>query len=54
MYLMINTSNLHESKVLYEFQEQQRNKIKELQKLVENLQEEIRLIQEFNDRLDDL
>jgi hypothetical protein len=51
---MINTSTLHDSKVLYEFQEQQRNKIKELQQLVENLQEEIRLIQEFNDRLDDL
>jgi hypothetical protein len=51
---MINTSTLHEGHILYEFQQQQRNKIKELQQLVEKLQEEIRIIQEFNDRLDDL
>ena len=51
---MINTSTLHDSRILHEFQQQHQRKINELKEHVEKLQEEIRIIQEFNDRLDDL
>ena len=51
---MINTSTLHDSRILHEFQQQHQRKINELKDHIEKLQEEIRIIQEFNDRLDDL
>ena len=51
---MINTSTLHDSRILHEFQQQHQRKINELKDHIEKLQEEIRLIEEFNNRLDDL
>lgn len=43
---MINTTTLYDNHVLSDYQEQQQNKIQELQNLVNSLQEELRIIQE--------
>lgn len=51
---MINTVTLHDSRILYEFQQQHQRKVDELKETIEKLQEEIRLIEDFNNRLDDL
>lgn len=51
---MINTVTIHDNYMLSELQEQHREKIKDLQRQIENLQEEIRIIQEFHNRIDDL
>lgn len=40
--------------MLAEFKQQQQQRITQLEVQVERLQEEIRIIQEFHDRLDDL
>jgi hypothetical protein len=40
--------------MLAEFKQQQAQRITQLEVQVEQLQEEIRIIQEFHDRLDDL
>lgn len=50
---MIDTSTLYDNRILFRFQEQQRQKIEELQQMVAELQEQIRILQEFHDRLDD-
>lgn len=51
---MTNPVILHDNRILSDYQDQQRQKIEELQQKVKNLQEEIRLLEEFNDRLYDL
>lgn len=51
---MIETSTLYDNRILFRFQEQQRLKIEELQKMIQSLQEEIKVIQEFNERLQNL
>jgi len=51
---MINTGTLYGDFSLANIQEQNRQKIEELQQLVENLQEQIKLITASRNRTDDL
>lgn len=40
--------------ILFKFKNQQKERILQLEKQISKLQEEIRIIQEFNNRIDDL
>jgi len=44
----------HSNSMIADLKQQQKEKIEELELKVTQLQEEIRLIQEFHDRIDDL
>ena len=44
----------HTNKMLFDLKEQHRIKIEELQDKIKKLEEEIKIIQKFNERLDDL
>jgi hypothetical protein len=52
----MSTSNniAHTNVMLADFKQQQQQRITQLEVQVEQLQEEIRLIEKFHDRLDDL
>lgn len=42
------------NKMIFDLKEQHKNKIEELEKIINQLQEEINLIRQFDERLDDL
>jgi predicted ATP-binding protein involved in virulence len=52
--MSISQNILHTNSMLADFKQTQEQRIVQLEKQVAQLQEEIRLIQEFHDRIDDL
>jgi Na+/phosphate symporter len=51
----IMTQNVaHFNSMLEEYKQQQQEKIRQLESKIESLEEELRIIHEFNDRFDDL
>jgi len=44
----------HFNSMLEEYKQQQQEKIRQLESKIESLEEELRIIHEFNDRFDDL
>ena len=52
---MSTTQNVaHSNLMLAQMRQQQQEKIQQLESKIESLEEELRIIHEFNDRLDDL
>lgn len=52
---MATTQNVaHSNSMLAEYKQQYQEKIRQLESKIESLQQELRIICEFNDRLDDL
>jgi len=44
----------HTNDMVFKLKEMHRKKVEEMQMMIDSLQEEIRIIQEFDNRLDDL
>lgn len=44
----------HTNEMVFKLKEMHRKKVEEMQKMIDSLKEEIRIIQEFDNRLDEL